>query len=1140
MTNASEEFKSTTVHPFARFIVQRFYVLIPVYVGTMLALAYTGGTNISITFGAPTGRTAYSPTNAEETERMDRYINAQRTVTVKSASSEQQTIISDHAYVFSFEELNYDDRSPNLDAQIFTERNLELILRAQKLVTDHPDYSMFCVRCALEDSLSCERTKALVKATDALIDGIDANATVSEAASLADKMTAKAQALCDLIDDTCPIKNAASDVEDLIADGTYASDADAVRSEVTSKVKAGADATKAGVCAAMPGCEKANTKNPICAPPYSPLSYFYDYDADEFKGTVASGFKKLDKEIDVPDAEDIPDRVALAPANFYLPSYYEEGDLRAHKTRLSIPTGLPLEGYLDANDRAEEQEDKIVAFLQSLIPAVEALRQEMAEARELEFRWIAGNDVLNSFFQSVLSRDVAFVLGAVIFVLLYIRFHTGSIFLAWTAVWAIIICFPAGAFWTIIVCQVKFFDPLNMFLLFVLLGLGADGIFIVFDQWEQSREGMKYWAELHGEDQAMTYRMSYVWRRSARAMFAANITTALSFIAVIPSPVMPMAAFGILSSFTIIHNWIADVTIIPALILVWDSKLRTNWICCCKPRAQDLDVCCVKGVRKAQALEGEDPDAVRAATEGAPGAAPPAVVPSASRASASGAGRPREDVPEGEHASLNRTERFFRDTWAPFVVKYRLALVAFMACFFAVFVYFTTQLEPSREAPQILPDSNPVWEAVVDTRDGWMEGETEPRGELWMVWGVKGNDYMGRSKFEFQSPECNDGPCGEAVFDSSFDPSPPKMQKYLLEVCRKAARIEATTGEPGSEFIFDEEIAACLMKDFRSWLTSEGEDFPVEDEDEFWEKMHEYLAEPEEDEPGGEGYSAYVQKELVRLGRKGKSDEQRMYFMISAVTMDFNPALFYGIPEIQPGRDAAYAFEEEYAGKQPEGQPHFFVTTSSGVFTSMRMQQAYISSTVSGVLTALGFALASLLVFVGNVIVSLLAFVCIGGVVCCTLGLMVGHARVDTGSHRGHLRHHCGRLLRRLCGALRHCVCERTAAHSRGQGHARNDRGGHLRHGGSHYHHGRIGLPAPHHCPVLLQVWYLHALHRGLLDLHRQRSFHGPPGRSRPHGRYRKPLCVRCKGRARHGIDKSKVSSGRGQGGRLCDFKARQ
>lgn len=99
--------------------------------------------------------------------------------------------------------------------------------------------------------------------------------------------------------------------------------------------------------------------------------------------------------------------------------------------------------------------------------------------------------------------------------------------------------------------------------------------------------------------------------------------------------------------------------------------------------------------------------------------------------------------------------------------------------------------------------------------------------------------------------------------------------------------------------------------------------------------------------------------------------------------------LLQSIPEIEKPRDVALAFEAKWNAEKPKGASDFFFSTSSGLFTSMRMQKEYVASTMIGVLLALGLAFGSLVVFVGNFIVASLAFACIAAVVTCTLGLMV-------------------------------------------------------------------------------------------------------------------------------------------------------
>mmetsp|Transcript_35497 Transcript_35497/g.83489 ORF Transcript_35497/g.83489 Transcript_35497/m.83489 type:complete len:104 (-) Transcript_35497:2494-2805(-) len=103
----------------------------------------------------------------------------------------------------------------------------------------------------------------------------------------------------------------------------------------------------------------------------------------------------------------------------------------------------------------------------------------------MALRWIGSGEVLNGFFMSLLSRDILFAGAALWFVILFAITHTRSI-------WVAVLCFVDACFWMIVVCGISYFDPLNVFLLFILLGLGADGIFIVFDTWEQSREALSY------------------------------------------------------------------------------------------------------------------------------------------------------------------------------------------------------------------------------------------------------------------------------------------------------------------------------------------------------------------------------------------------------------------------------------------------------------------------------------------------------------------------------------------------------------------------------------------------------------------------------------------------------------------------
>lgn len=843
--SAHADFARAEVNWITNLISKWPVMIISVMYSYMLLAAVLGGGNITVTFGPPGGRSPYSPTDVNETRRLDYVILAQREVTVKSDSAEQQTTAYPGFSMF-FEEVDAQG-GPALDEPIFTEENLQIMLEAQEIITKAPGYEDVCQKCAVEESLFCTRSKSAKRAAENLQESLVGNFTESDVESSAKKAVQKTSSLCDALSDTCSLKTSAKAIEEAIDDGALDTDAgvDGLRADADSLVFR-LTLTKEGTCSQIPGCEDASESKPLCAPFYSPLTYFYDDDGN--LRNLGQGFRSLQGEIDTPDSEEILSRKSIYPASYYLPAYYEEGTLRAHTTRLTHFMGIPIEGYTDSNDRTEEQEAFIDAFLIALIPALEDFRLKYAD--KLTFRWLAAGEVLNAYFSSLLGRDVTLAGGAVVAVFAYLLYHTGlSFFISFLTLVGVVLCFPVGTFWTILVFQITFFDPLNLFLLFILLGLGADGAFIVFDAWNQSRDGLDVWKEMHGEEEAIKYRMAYVWNRSAKAMLACNGTTVLAFIAVIPSPIMPTSAFGVLSAIVISHNLVLDITVVPALLLLWERNFHGK--CCFCFKHLPKWCACFGGTSRAKANDG----ALAAS---------------------------------GSATSMTRTEAFYLNVFAPWLLRWRRVILGVSLCIVAIFAWQASTLEPDTESPQFLPDDNPTWQAILSVRDGWLEGDSDVRSELWMVWGINGSDQSNFTKYQFATPACDNSTCGEVIWDDTFDPSPKKMQEYLLDSCEEAAKIEAGLGPEEGEFIYDEEVAECLMKDFRGWLSGKGEDFPVEDKDDFWELLHEYLQEPDEDEdiPAGEGYE-FVRKKLTKLGSNGA---QRMFFLIRCARPPQPPA----------------------------------------------------------------------------------------------------------------------------------------------------------------------------------------------------------------------------------------------------------
>merc|ERR1711871_124690 len=117
------------------------------------------------------------------------------------------------------------------------------------------------------------------------------------------------------------------------------------------------------------------------------------------------------------------------------------------------------------------------------------------------------------------------------FVFGYCWFHTGSAFLAGMGMFHIVLTFPLAHFATY--PWIKYFDTMNMFLMFIILGIGADDVFVFVDAWKQS---VILQPDLRGDEVA---RMKYTVARASRACFVTKFTTMCAFIAAAMSPLMP-------------------------------------------------------------------------------------------------------------------------------------------------------------------------------------------------------------------------------------------------------------------------------------------------------------------------------------------------------------------------------------------------------------------------------------------------------------------------------------------------------------------------------------------------------------------------------------------------------------------------
>jgi predicted RND superfamily exporter protein len=102
--------------------------------------------------------------------------------------------------------------------------------------------------------------------------------------------------------------------------------------------------------------------------------------------------------------------------------------------------------------------------------------------------------------------------------------------------------------------------------IFIILGIAADDIFVFHDAWRQS----KNLPEFKGDDKS---RMSYTWKRAVRAMMITSSTTSAAFLANYFSPIMPIKAFGLYAAILVPVNYFLVVFYYPPAVIVYERYI---------------------------------------------------------------------------------------------------------------------------------------------------------------------------------------------------------------------------------------------------------------------------------------------------------------------------------------------------------------------------------------------------------------------------------------------------------------------------------------------------------------------------------------------------------------------------------------
>ena len=86
-------------------------------------------------------------------------------------------------------------------------------------------------------------------------------------------------------------------------------------------------------------------------------------------------------------------------------------------------------------------------------------------------------------FESLVNTDTFFSVYSVMLVYSYMIFHLQSLFLSTVMMLLIVFSFPITALITEGIFRVTYFSSMNMLSIFIVLGIAADDVFVLFDAW---------------------------------------------------------------------------------------------------------------------------------------------------------------------------------------------------------------------------------------------------------------------------------------------------------------------------------------------------------------------------------------------------------------------------------------------------------------------------------------------------------------------------------------------------------------------------------------------------------------------------------------------------------------------------------
>ncbi|CEL99663.1 unnamed protein product [Vitrella brassicaformis CCMP3155] len=273
-------------------------------------------------------------------------------------------------------------------------------------------------------------------------------------------------------------------------------------------------------------------------------------------------------------------------ARFFLAQGEGPGEGEMTSTRSLIPLGTPLKGYRNEFDRQYTQDKEYLPFWRSLerdilshlhiSPVLDRSPYRHTDDRGWLLQ-VPGNNTTTStsirvalwarplWFDEradIFYTDQFWAAAAIVLVFVFFALYTKSPMYSFAGCLQIFFSFSLAYLLFRFVAGLNYFGSMQKGALFVLCGMGADNVLVMWDAWAIK--------QLQYDDQHATRstQLHHAFCHTAAATLITNLTTAAAFFALCNSPLMPIQAFGLYAGICTVTNYLLTLSLLPPVLVI--------------------------------------------------------------------------------------------------------------------------------------------------------------------------------------------------------------------------------------------------------------------------------------------------------------------------------------------------------------------------------------------------------------------------------------------------------------------------------------------------------------------------------------------------------------------------------------------